>query len=69
VEVKTCNGADAADERRPRLKAELAAAKKFGVPMLVAKLDGLSRKVHFISGLLAHKSASSCLILARMPAT
>jgi hypothetical protein len=69
VEVKTCNGADAADERRPRLKAELAAAKKLGVAVVDAKLDHLSYDVHFVSGLMAHKSASSWPTLARMPAT
>lgn len=54
VEVETGKGADALD-RRPQLKAALAAAKKLKCPMAVAKLDRLSRDVHFISGLMAHK--------------
>jgi DNA invertase Pin-like site-specific DNA recombinase len=43
-----------ADDRRPELAAALAAARKQGVPVLVAKLDRLSRDVHFISGLMKH---------------
>ncbi|WP_420969315.1 recombinase family protein [Bradyrhizobium sp. B120] len=54
VEVETGKGADALD-RRPQLKAALAAAKKLKCPVAVAKLDRLSRDVHFISGLMAHK--------------
>ena len=42
-------------ERRPRLKAALAAARKHRCRIAVAKLDRLSRDVHFISGLMAHK--------------
>lgn len=54
VEVETGKGADAM-ERRPQLKAALAAAKKAKCPVAVAKLDRLSRDVHFISGLMAHR--------------
>jgi DNA invertase Pin-like site-specific DNA recombinase len=54
VEVETGKGADAL-ERRPQLKAALAAAKKLRCHVAVAKLDRLSRDVHFISGLMAHK--------------
>src|SRR5277367_2833507 len=54
VEVETGKGADALD-RRPQLKAALAAAKKLKCEVAVAKLDRLSRDVHFISGLMAHK--------------
>jgi hypothetical protein len=46
--------ADAMD-RRPQLKAALAAARKQRCQVAVAKLDHLSRDVHFISGLMAHK--------------
>src|SRR5271167_3923112 len=53
VEVETGKGSDALD-RRPQLKAALAAAKKLKCPVAVAKLDRLSRDVHFISGLMAH---------------
>jgi DNA invertase Pin-like site-specific DNA recombinase len=54
VEVETGKGADAL-ERRPELAAALAQARKVKCPVLVAKLDRLSRDVHFISGLMAHR--------------
>ena len=54
VEVETGKGADAIN-RRPQLKAALAAARKRRCHIAVAKLDRLSRDVHFISGLMAHK--------------
>jgi len=54
VEVETGKGADALD-RRPQLKAALAAAKRLKCPVAVAKLDRLSRDVHFISGLMTHR--------------
>jgi DNA invertase Pin-like site-specific DNA recombinase len=54
VEVETGKGADALD-RRPQLKAALAAARKHRCHVAVAKLDRLSRDVHFISGLMAHR--------------
>jgi len=54
LEVETGKGADAL-ERRPQLAAALAEARKRRCPVLVAKLDRLSRDVHFISGLMAHK--------------
>ncbi len=55
-EEKTGKGFDAL-ERRPQLVAALAEAKRHGkaCPIVVAKLDRLSRDVHFISGLMAHK--------------
>ncbi|WP_062114365.1 recombinase family protein [Aureimonas sp. AU40] len=53
-EVETGKGADALD-RRPKLKAALAAARKVKGPVLVAKLDRLSRDVHFVSGLMAQR--------------
>jgi DNA invertase Pin-like site-specific DNA recombinase len=54
VEVESGKGSDALD-RRPQLKAALAAARKLRCHVAVAKLDRLSRDVHFISGLMAHK--------------
>jgi DNA invertase Pin-like site-specific DNA recombinase len=54
VEVETGKGADALD-RRPQLAAALAAAKKVGGAVLVAKLDRLSRDVAFIAGLMAQR--------------
>src|ERR1700694_5471850 len=46
--------ADAMD-RRPQLKTALSSARKHRCHIAVAKLDRLSRDVHFISGLMAHK--------------
>src|SRR3984893_15229514 len=54
-EVETGKGADALD-RRPQLSAALKMAKQHKAPILVAKLDRLSRDVHFISGLMTHKT-------------
>jgi DNA invertase Pin-like site-specific DNA recombinase len=51
---KRGKGADALD-RRPQLAAALAEARKRKCPAIIAKLDRLSRDVHFISGLMAHK--------------
>jgi DNA invertase Pin-like site-specific DNA recombinase len=42
-------------ERRPMLRKALAQAKKLACSIVVAKLDRLSRDVHFISGLMAEK--------------
>jgi DNA invertase Pin-like site-specific DNA recombinase len=53
-EIETGAGSDAL-ERRPKLSAALQAARKAKAPVLVAKLDRLSRDVHFISGLMAHR--------------
>jgi DNA invertase Pin-like site-specific DNA recombinase len=55
-EIETGKGADAL-ERRPQLAAALKLAKKHKAPVIVAKLDRLSRDVHFISGLMSHKTA------------
>src|SRR5271169_1153749 len=54
VEIETGKGADALD-RRPELAAALARARKLKCPVVVAKLDRLSRDVAFISGLMAHR--------------
>jgi DNA invertase Pin-like site-specific DNA recombinase len=54
-EVETGKGADAL-ERRPQLAAAIKAAKQQKAPIIVAKLDRLSRDVHFISGLMSHKT-------------
>jgi len=54
VEVETGKGADALD-RRPQLAAALKEARKLRCSVAVAKLDRLSRDVHFISGLMAHR--------------
>jgi DNA invertase Pin-like site-specific DNA recombinase len=54
TEIETGKGADAL-ERRPQLAAALAEARKQRCPVAVAKLDRLSRDVHFISGLMAQR--------------
>jgi len=54
VEVETGKGSDAL-ERRPQLAAALNEARRQRCPVAVAKLDRLSRDVHFISGLMAHR--------------
>jgi DNA invertase Pin-like site-specific DNA recombinase len=54
-EVETGKGSDALD-RRPQLAEALKLAKLHKAPIIVAKLDRLSRDVHFISGLMAHKT-------------
>jgi DNA invertase Pin-like site-specific DNA recombinase len=56
VEVETGKGSDALD-RRPQLAAALAKARTLRCPVMVAKLDRLSRDVHFISGLMTHRVA------------
>ncbi len=54
TEIETGKGANALD-RRPQLAAALTEARRRRCSVLVAKLDRLSRDVHFISGLMAHK--------------
>jgi DNA invertase Pin-like site-specific DNA recombinase len=54
-EKETGRGADAL-ERRPQLAAAIKRAKRAKCPILVAKLDRLSRNVHFISGLMEHRT-------------
>jgi len=54
VEIETGKGADALD-RRPVLAGALAEAKRLRCPVIVAKLDRLSRDVAFIAGLMAQK--------------
>jgi DNA invertase Pin-like site-specific DNA recombinase len=70
VETESGKGADALD-RRPKLAAALRAARRLafpekrkavgrGAPIIVAKLDRLSRDVHFISGLMSHNVPFIC---------
>jgi DNA invertase Pin-like site-specific DNA recombinase len=56
VEIESGKGADALD-RRPQLAAALAAARRWGrgTPVVVAKLDRLSRDVAFIARLMVEK--------------
>jgi DNA invertase Pin-like site-specific DNA recombinase len=54
VEIETGKGSDAL-ERRPQLAAALQEARRKRCAVVVAKLDRLSRDVHFISGLMAHR--------------
>jgi DNA invertase Pin-like site-specific DNA recombinase len=54
TEVETGKGSDAL-ERRPQLRAALEEARSRRAAVCVAKLDRLSRDVHFISGLMAQR--------------
>jgi len=54
TEIETGKGSDAI-ERRPELAKALTTARKIKGPVIVAKLDRLSRDVHFISGLMAQR--------------
>lgn len=53
-EVETAKGVDALD-RRPMLAGALARARKLKGPIIVSKLDRLSRDVAFIAGLMAQR--------------
>jgi DNA invertase Pin-like site-specific DNA recombinase len=53
-EVETGKGADALD-KRPQLKVALECAKSNSCPVIVAKLDRLSRDVAFIAGLMSNR--------------
>ena len=54
TEVETGKGADALD-RRPQLTAALAVARQAKCPVIVAKLNRLSRDVAFIAGLMVQR--------------
>lgn len=54
-EVETGKRVSDTLQKRPQLKAALAWAKAAGCPVIVSKLDRLSRDVHFISGLMVEK--------------
>jgi len=54
TEVETGKGSNAL-AHRPKLAEALAQARKLKAPVLVSKLDRLSRNVHFISGLMAER--------------
>jgi DNA invertase Pin-like site-specific DNA recombinase len=68
VEVESGKGDGA---RRPKLRAALKAARRIKdadykcAPVIVAKLDRLSRDVHFISGLMAERVPFICSDLGR----
>ena len=53
-EVETGKGSDAL-AKRPQLRAALAACRKEGAMLIIAKLDRLARNVHFVSGLMESK--------------
>lgn len=53
-DVQTGGGADAL-QLRPGLAAALREAKLRRCPLIVSRLDRLSRNVHFISGLMEHR--------------
>ena len=69
VEIESAKGDTLA--HRPKLKTALKAARKVKdddyrcAPIIVAKLDRLSRDVHFISGLMSEKVPFICADLGR----
>lgn len=69
VEVESAKGDTLA--RRPKLREALKAARSIKdddyrcAPIVVAKLDRLSRDVHFVSGLMAEKVPFICADLGR----
>jgi DNA invertase Pin-like site-specific DNA recombinase len=65
-EVETGVGTDAL-ERRPQLAAALKAAREIKAAVLVAKIDRLSRDVHFISGLMTQQVEFIATDLGRQP--
>lgn len=52
--VETESGAD---DNRPELNKALAEAKRLKCPLMVSKLDRLSRDTHFITGLMKHRTS------------
>jgi DNA invertase Pin-like site-specific DNA recombinase len=46
-----------ADDNRPELNKALAEAKRLRCPLMVSKLDRLSRDTHFITGLMKHRTS------------
>lgn len=54
TEVQSGKGSDALASR-PQLREALDAARRLRCPVVVSKLCRLSRDVHFISGLMAHR--------------
>jgi DNA invertase Pin-like site-specific DNA recombinase len=54
-EVESGKGVSDTFARRPELGRALKAARAINGPVIVAKLDRLSRDVHFISGLMAQR--------------
>jgi len=63
IEVETGKGFDALD-RRPKLRAALERAKALNCPIIIAKLDRLSRNVAFISSLMESRVR---FLIAAMP--
>lgn len=53
-DIQTGAGADAL-QLRPGLAAALKQARSARCPLIVSRLDRLSRNVHFISGLMEHR--------------
>lgn len=52
TEIQSGKGSD---EHRPKLREAIDSAKALKVPVLVSKLDRLSRDVHYISGLMVQR--------------
>jgi len=63
-DIQTGAGADAL-ALRPGLASALKAARKEHCPLIVSRLDRLSRNVHFISGLMEHRVHFTVAALGR----
>lgn len=55
TEVETAKKISDTLRKRPVLASALARAREIGCPVIVSKLDRLSRDVHFISGLMSER--------------
>ena len=56
--IETCTEVESGkhgDDHRPELAKALERARKAKAPIIVVKLDRLSRDVHYISGLMKHR--------------
>jgi DNA invertase Pin-like site-specific DNA recombinase len=64
--IEKMSGKYDADER-PQLDAAMKHAKRLKTSIVVAKLDRLSRSVHYISGLMQRKNGVKSFIVAQFP--
>ena len=55
TEVESAKGVSDTLAKRPQLAAALNMAKQLGGPVIVSKLDRLSRAVYFVAGLMEHR--------------
>ena len=55
------------NDKRPQLLAAMADARRLRCPLMVAKLDRLSRDTHFITGLMKHGRVQIVIAETRNP--